>query len=188
MNTPLLTALLDLASGRLQPSAVSHSRRLSDLRGYFGDPQAEARLIAAGDPLLYTYAEVAIPEEHGHLACGPTTIRPGRVGDEYFMTRGHFHAREDASEVYLVLRGEGRLVVERRDGTAEVLELRPGGIAYTPPGYAHRTVNVGDEELVFFAVWPADAGHDYASIREHGFGLRVVERGGRPEVVPGRRG
>src|SRR2546426_8822184 len=134
--TQPLTALLDLASGHLEQAAVRHRRRLSDLRGYFGDPEAEQRLIAAGDPLLYTYSEVAIPEEHGHLWCGPTTIQPGRVGDEYFMTRGHFHARADASEVYLMLRGEGRLLVQRRGGSGEGLGPRLGADAVTPPRFA----------------------------------------------------
>jgi glucose-6-phosphate isomerase len=184
--TTLPAALsLDLASGYLERSDRSE-RRVSDLRGYYRDVDAEARLIAAGDPLLYTVYEQATPEQNGQLRYGTTIIQPGRVGDEYFMTRGHYHARAEAGEVYLVLRGEGRLVLDRRDGPGEVVELHPGTVAYTPPGYAHRTVNVGDEPFVFLAVWPADAGHDYETIRDHGFGLRVVARDGSPTAVPGR--
>jgi len=180
------TALLDLASGHLEHAASSYERRLSHLRGYFRDAEAEARLLARGDPLLYTVYESAAPAERGQLLFGTTVLQPGRVGDEYFMTRGHYHQRPDAGEVYLVLRGSGRLVLDRRDGPGEVVALRPGSVAYTPPGFAHRTVNVGDEPLVFFSVWPADAGHDYATIRERGFSLRIVARDGAPAQLATR--
>jgi glucose-6-phosphate isomerase, archaeal len=177
-------ALLDLVSGHMHNVAATHTRRLSDMRGYYQDRDAEERLIGAGDPLIYTYAQAEVPQESGQLLYGATIIQPGRVGDEYFMTRGHYHARREAAEVYLTLRGEGRLVLDHRDSAASEIELRPGVIAYTPPGFAHRAVNVGAEELVFFAVWPADAGHDYATIETRGFSRRILHRDGRPLAVP----
>ncbi len=185
MTVPSLTALLDLLSGELRDAAATYTRRLSDMRGYYRDPEAEARLLA-DDPLIYTYGESFATEVEGQLRFGSTIIQPGRVGDEYFMTRGHYHARPEAGEVYLALRGHGMLVLDRRDGRGEALELRPGTVAYTPPGCAHRAVNVGDEPFSFFSVWPANAGHDYASIQRDGFSLRVVERNGRPTVIPAR--
>src|SRR3954451_18528047 len=102
------TALLDLASGELLHAAARHERRVSDMLGYFLDADAEARLAEGENPLVYAYAESAGPAESRQLLFGATILQPGRIGDEYFMTRGHFHAREEASEIYLTLRGEGK--------------------------------------------------------------------------------
>jgi glucose-6-phosphate isomerase len=55
--------------------------------------------------------------------------------------------------------------------------MHPGSVSYIPPGWAHRSVNVGREPLVFFAVYPGDAGHDYAALRERGFARLVVREG-----------
>jgi glucose-6-phosphate isomerase, archaeal len=62
-----------------------------------------------------------------------------------------------------------------------------GTINYVPGGWAHRSVNVGDESPVFLAVFPADAGYDYRTIEEQGFPVLVVARDGAPEVVPNPR-
>ena len=59
----------------------------------------------------------------------------------------------------------------------------PGTVHYVPGNVAHRVVNTGDEPLVFLAIWPSDAGHDYARIRTTGFGKRVVLRDGGPCLI-----
>jgi glucose-6-phosphate isomerase, archaeal len=43
--------------------------------------------------------------------------------------------------------------------------------------------NTGSEPLIFWARWGSDAGYDYASIAERGFGARLVERDGQPVLV-----
>ena len=43
--------------------------------------------------------------------------------------------------------------------------------------------NIGDETLCFGACWPADAGHDYQTIAQHGFSARVLKVGDRAKVV-----
>jgi glucose-6-phosphate isomerase len=65
--------------------------------------------------------------------------------------------------------------------------MEPGSIHYIPGGWAHRSVNVGDENLVFFAAWLGDAGHDYGSIEEQGFPVLLVDNDGNPEVVENPR-
>ncbi len=42
-----------------------------------------------------------------------------------------------------------------------------------PPGWAHRSVNTGDEPYAFLAVYPGGAGHDYGWVLEHGMGSRA---------------
>jgi glucose-6-phosphate isomerase len=54
---------------------------------------------------------------------------------------------------------------------------------YVPPGWAHRTVNTGDDDLIFLAVYFGDAGHDYAAIEDSGFAVRVLATSDGAEVV-----
>ncbi|MDR7439844.1 MAG: glucose-6-phosphate isomerase family protein [Armatimonadota bacterium] len=168
----------------LGPNAVRTVRRASDLRGLFANEQALEELIRAGDPAVYETYEPPVPSDPGHLAYGITVLYPGRVGREYFMTRGHFHSQRETAEVYVPLRGEGVLVLQDAEGRYRVEVLRQGAVVYVPPGWAHRSVNTGPEPLVFFYVYPAHAGHDYETIARTGFRVRVLAQDGQPRVVP----
>jgi len=140
--------------------------------------------------LLYEVDEVRRPEVAGELLHGISIVHPGRVGDEYFMTKGHFHAVLETAEVYYCLKGQGVMVMETPEGEWAVEELRPGRVLYVPPRWAHRSVNTDpDEDLVTFFVYPGDAGHDYGTIEEQGFRKLVLEKNGAPQVVdnPGWR-
>ena len=120
----------------------------------------------------------------GGLFWGVTTIEPGKVGDEYFMTHGHFHADRTRAEYYGTVRGKGMLIRmdENRQTWGE--EMSPGSLHYIDGRHAHRVANTGDEPLIFWACWPSDAGYDYAAIAERGFGSRLISKEGRPEFVP----
>lgn len=61
--------------------------------------------------------------------------------------------------------------------------IRPGSLHYIPGCVAHRLANTGDTPLRVGACWPSDAGHDYASIAEHGFTARLMNVGGIPTLV-----
>jgi glucose-6-phosphate isomerase len=172
--------LLDLQSGRLDPHTSRVERRASDLRGAFADAAALDRLIGAGDPVLYQVLQYDVPEETGQLICCTTVLQPGTVGDEYYMTKGHYHAVRETAEVYLGLSGHGWLLLRAEDGDTSAQQLGPGTVAYVPPCWAHRTVNTGADPLVFLAVYPGQAGHDYAAIEQTGFGQRVLRTAGGP--------
>ena len=160
------------------------TRRLSAMEGQYADEQRYAEMLAEEDILLYEVYEYHRPEDAGDLLHGISIVHPGKVGDEYFMTKGHFHVVVGTAEVYCCLQGEGVMVMETPEGDWAVEELRPGRVLYVPPRWAHRSANTGsDEDLVTFFVYPAHAGHDYGTIRERGFRKRVVERDGRPCVV-----
>ena len=178
-----IDAVLDAETGVVTPCGRVVERRLSDMKGYYLDAAAEAGLIEREDPLLYHVFPLAVPEDEGQVLCGTSVIYPGRVGSEYYMTKGHFHVNALSAEVYHGLSGEGYLLVEARDGRTQHMVMRPGTVSYIPPGWAHRTVNIGDAPLVFFYAMPGDAGHDYGSIQESGFQEVVVERGRGPEAV-----
>jgi glucose-6-phosphate isomerase, archaeal len=177
------SAALDFRSGDLTPSTSTLVRRLSEMRTAYADDAAAGRLIAdGGDPVVYRGYDAPVPEEPGHLVYRTTIIAPGRVGDEYFMTKGHHHVR-DSAEFYLGMAGTGLMVLQDRSGEVKVENLTPALSVYVPPGWAHRTVNTGDDDLIFLAVYFGDAGHDYASIEENGFAVRVVATSAGAEVV-----
>jgi glucose-6-phosphate isomerase len=162
-------------------------RRLSALANHFYDREAYERLLPA-NPLVYEVYEVHLPAVAGQLLHGLSIVHPGRVGDEYFMTKGHFHAVRETAEIYCGLRGTGLLLMETAEGDWAVEPLAPGRAVYVPPCWAHRSINTGDfEDLVTFFVYPGHAGHDYAAIEQRGFRKLVVARGGRAEIVDNPR-
>lgn len=171
----------------LMEPAAHHVRRASDLVGYVDDPEALQRLVDQGNPVIYETWDADIPESAGHLRFGITVIHPGRIGDEFYLTKGHFHVRRETAEVYYGLQGHGYLVMQKEDGEFRAVPIEPGSVVYVPPGWAHRSVNTGSVPLVMLFVYPGEAGHDYETIRATGFRQVVVERDGAPAVVPARR-
>jgi glucose-6-phosphate isomerase len=163
-------------------------RGLSSMRGQYADQQAYDALLAQGDALLYEVYENHRPESSGELLHGISIVHPGRVGDEYYMTKGHFHAVLETAEIYYCLAGQGYMVMETPEGESSVAELHPGKVLYVPPRWAHRSVNTGDgTDLVTFFVYPGHAGHDYGSIEKQGFRKLVVERSGAPIFIDNPR-
>lgn len=179
---------LDLQTGALQPVREVIRRRLSDMRGMYADAQAVEQILGTeGDRLIYEVYAVDLPEREGLVLYSTTVIYPGRVGDEYHMTKGHYHEKRDRSEMYVGLSGEGYLVLQAEDGTVRGVPMQKGVIAYVPPCWAHRTVNTGNVPFVFLAAWPGDAGHDYRTIEQSGFARLLVERDGQPVFVENPR-
>jgi glucose-6-phosphate isomerase, archaeal len=175
---------VDWTNGSLSgPNVRESAKTVGQLRGIFRS-QKDWQLIA---PERVVYRVQWIPpveaETEGGLFWGNTTIDPGRVGDEYFMTHGHFHEKSNRAEFYATVRGTGYLLMMDRDRKAWAEPMSAGSIHYVSANLAHRAVNCGDEPLRFVACWPSDAGHDYESIAEHGFSLRVVCRDGSPLVI-----
>jgi len=188
MQDGLFASDIALPSGILIGHDSHVVRTLASMEGQYADGWQSRAALAEGDAVVYEVYEVPRPEVEGELICGTSIVHPGKVGDEYFMTKGHFHGRLETAEVYYCLQGQGMMVMETPEGEWSVQELRPGRVLYVPPRWAHRSVNTGSEEdLVTFFVYPGNAGHDYDTIEEQGFRKRVVERDGRPAVVDNPR-
>jgi len=167
-------------SGEVEPIR----RKLSAMAGMYADQQAFDETLAAGDPVVYEFYDLGIPAEAGDIAFGTSITYPGKVGDEYFMTKGHFHSILDTAEVYYCLRGSGQMMMENPEGDWEARELTAGVAVYVPSRYAHRSINTSsDEPLVTFFAFRGDAGHDYGTIEEKGFRKLVVERDGAAVIV-----
>jgi glucose-6-phosphate isomerase, archaeal len=166
----------NLLTGMLTGEEVVESRRtVGDLSGYWQD---EAGAQARGDELLYvTQTWLPVPDgTEGAVLWGNTTLMPGEVGGEYFMTRGHWHVKRDRCELCITVSGRGVLLLMDEGRTCTVEEMIPGSTHYIPGNLAHRTINNGSEPLVFLCAWPADCGHEYESIRQHGFSRRLLRQ------------
>jgi len=98
--TPSSFAMAVDAQGFLEPWTSKIERRLADMAGMYADADAERAAIAAGDPLVYEVFQHDMPEHPGELVVCTTRLYPGRVGDEYFMTKGHYHRIRERQQQY----------------------------------------------------------------------------------------
>ena len=170
-------------TGKLEPYINKSVRKVSDMKDFFVDKDAVEEAINNGDPIVYEVFAVPTSPEAGYLSYATTVIYPGTVGKEYFMTKGHYHEDLNASEVYICLDGNGRIVMQNTTGDVIVAKFEKDYVVFVPPGYAHRTVNVGKTPLKFIAIYPSNAGHDYSTILKTGFKKLVVEKNGEPQVI-----
>ena len=158
-------------------------RRLRDVQSIFADRLACQELLAE-NPLLYSVTQVEEHNGEGDIHYGLGILMPGKIGREYFMTKGHLHAWRPAAEVYIGLRGRGMMLLEdERTGECRAAPLEANSTVYVPGYTAHRTVNVGDEPLVYWGILSSAAGHDYGAVAERNFRLVVVEKDGQPVVM-----
>ena len=194
--SPLLSLLpVDLAvSFGLDPANIAGrprvERRLSDLRGCFLDTDAYDAALSSGDPVIYAVSSVEPATGDGQLHFGLGVLFPGKIGDEFYLTKGHLHSHRPAAEVYIGLAGEGAMLLEdEATGESRLVPLKKNSAVYVPGHTAHRTGNTGREPLVYIGVYPSDAGHDYATIAQRNFKHVVIEREGAPLMIErGNRG
>lgn len=176
----------DIAIPGFKPSRVDNHilRYLSDLKGQFYYQEDFRTMLEHENTLLYEVYEIQRPEIEGELLMGVSIVHPGKVGQEFFMTKGHFHTILDTAEVYYCLNGEGYMVMETPEGESSVEALSPGKILYVPPRWAHRSICTSrQQDLVTFFSYPANAGHNYGTIEKKGFRKLVIEKDNKIEII-----
>jgi glucose-6-phosphate isomerase, archaeal len=184
-NFPFGFELL-VEDGKIRPTKYDNhiKRTLADMQDRFADRDACKSILKGGNELLYEVYEIQRPERAGELLHGLSIVHPGRVGDEYFMTKGHFHAVPDTAEVYYCLAGYGLMLMQNPEGEWAAEQFCPGRVVYVPPRWAHRSVNTSEEEaLTTLFVYPGNAGHDYGTIEIFGFRKLVIRGGDGPQFV-----
>jgi glucose-6-phosphate isomerase len=163
---------------------VIHSMRtLGEIRSIF--EHGDLITLEDANKIAYTVSSY-LPEKegtHGGLYFGLTNLYSGLVGDEYFMTKGHFHANMDTAEFYWGIEGEGVLIMMDEHGKFKGERMFPGSLHYIPGRMAHRVANVSDATLSFGACWPSNAGHNYESVEQNGFSARLKRINGTPQFV-----
>ena len=170
--------VVDVGLGRLEGAPGRYEKRLSDLHGIYADGHAFDALLSAGDPIVYEVGDLRPSMLPGDMIFGVTRMCPGTIGDEFFVTRGHIHAKANRPEIYYGESGDGLMLLESPGGEIRIIEIGPRVVCYVPPFWIHRSVNVGSEDLVMTFAYPADSGQDYEIIaRSGGMRQRIVRDG-----------
>jgi glucose-6-phosphate isomerase len=162
---------------------IDSQKTIAQLKNIFIDEDARSKM--AQDKIVYR-VQALLPVEQGTeggLFFGTTWIEPGIVGEEYFMTQGHFHKLSNRAEYYWGIKGEGAVILMDRNRNCRAELMHPGSLHYIPAHTAHRVANTGNTQLVFSACWPADAGYDYDEIIQHGFSARLFNKNEKPELI-----
>ncbi|MBN2203026.1 MAG: cupin domain-containing protein [Candidatus Aenigmarchaeota archaeon] len=73
------------------------------------------------------------------------TVCSGKVNKESKMTRGHKH---DADEVYLFLKGSGKIIIDKKK-----LTVKKDDLVTVPSNKYHRVINTGRNDLVFLTIF-----------------------------------
>jgi glucose-6-phosphate isomerase, archaeal len=176
--------MANFSSGKLVGERIQLlARAIKDMKGIFRDENARQSLNQ--DAVVYRVQGVhpVAEGEEGGLFWGTTFIEPGMVGDEYFMTKGHFHANRCRGEYYLTVTGRGALIFMDENRRTTFESMQPGTLHYVPAHTAHRVANIGESVLACWACWPSDAGHDYDSIASRGFSARLRRVNGVATLV-----
>lgn len=168
VDTPVL---LEIArEGGIEGRSRHYEKLLGDMQGVYRDADAwNAAVTERGEhELVYWVDDHRYQEGAGALIVGTSTLLPGRIGNEFAVTRGHIHAVSDRAELYFCMSGRGVMQMETLDGQTSAIELTPGQAVNVPGHWIHRSVNVGDEPFVTLFCYAADAGQDYGVIADAG--------------------
>jgi len=173
-----------ISNGQLEGKSVINSvKYLKDLIDIFKDEQALSS--SDGEKTIYQVQAITPVNKgvEGGLFYGTTVINPGKIGNEYYMTKGHSHQKTEKAEFYWGIQGEGLLLLMDKDRNSWAEKMFPGSLHYIHANIAHRTANTGNTPLIFGACWPSDAGHNYQEIIDKGFSARILEVDGIPTLV-----
>lgn len=154
---------------------LSSTRTLEQLRPVLKDP------ASSGPPTVYE----VFPSEGEWV--NKTVVYPGKLGEEYTKTFGHYHPEGAPDEVYRVTEGEGILELQKKN-LSEVLlvKAKSGDEIVITPEYGHSWSNISTTPLILVDNW--EIGHtraDYGPIeRIGGMAYYLVELNGEPQAVP----
>jgi glucose-6-phosphate isomerase len=175
-ETPFATAI-DANTGSASGLTSHYEKVFADLSGVYQQASGDGS-ISEGDVAyeVFSTPHTVLP---GALTVGTSIVKPGRIGDEFALTRGHLHRIADRAEMYFGLHGHGVMLLENVEGDVHALDILPGHLVYVPGGWIHRSVNVGSELLVTLFCYSADSGQNYDIVEQSGGMKKLVVDDGR---------
>ncbi len=115
-----------------------------------------------------------------------TITVPGKIGQEYSKTFGHYHQHNEP-ERYEVLLGEAIFILQSRQNEIKTVHAKKGDIVEIPAGWGHNLSNTGETLLITADNAPGNAEtevNDYEPIRQkHGMAYYVIEENGQPKLI-----
>ena len=167
-----ITADFKKISGFFPQATGYYSKTFNELEGMYEDEREFKKMLPKwNNKVVYEVWEHRSSKKKGDLVFGTSVMKPGRVGEEFFLTRGHQHKKTYCAETYFCLSGTGIILMESPDGEIKALKLKKDQLVYVPPLWFHRSVNIGDSELVTLFTYNSDAGQNYEIIKKRG-GMR----------------
>ncbi len=139
------------------PLSEPSVRTVGDMGCVLADPDGVE--LDSATPLYYMYRDLALNEadretlSRQNIRYDITVIPPAVLGGEYVKTKGHYHPKNPAGigypELYQVLSGEARFLLQRKD-LSDVVAVTAyvGEFVIIPPGYGHVSINQGKEALI----------------------------------------
>lgn len=171
----------------LQP-VVPSVREFSAMKSYLKDPNA----TFWNKGVYYMYRNIAKQEDREKITASGiqydiTVVLPGKMGDEFAKTIGHYHSFEEGAtvrypEVYEVIYGRAVFIIQSASPDLERLEevyavkMERGEKVLVPPGFGHVLINPTDDVVVTANWQPSKNVSDYSSYEKHnGAAYYVVE-------------
>jgi oxalate decarboxylase/phosphoglucose isomerase-like protein (cupin superfamily) len=130
-----------------------------------------------------------------------TILAPGKYGQEYTKTYGHYHTSEQEVEISKLIKGKGLFLLQKKFydtrgnwithqvDVAYLIEATPeDDPVYIPKNYAHSWVNTGTLPLMTYDNWreTGEPTHTYDEVKDlHGLAYYIIEgKNGNPQAVP----
>ncbi|MCK5449646.1 cupin domain-containing protein [Candidatus Pacearchaeota archaeon] len=121
----------------------------------YADMKERFLLEVKGNPLLYT----VYIKDFETFETGLTVIESGKIGKEYFMTKGHRH-KKPIEEVYMLIEGKGELLIKEKNKIRKI-NMKKGKVYFIPGKSGHRLINTGKNRLEVFTIYSKNGGYDY---------------------------
>jgi len=180
MNIKLAENRLDYEKTDYSP-AIDWTKSLADGAYAYKDSQTGPEVLYFGARYMEKTTDEDIFVSNDFMA-DMTTINPGKVGDEFIKTVGHYHQNKPGTtlaypEVYEAVSGNFEYLLQSeldKDGKVEVIWVvaQPGDKVVMPPNYGHVSMNVGTETAIEVDIQKRDNpnGSDYTMFRERNGG------------------
>lgn len=142
------------------PEVRPSVRTSEEMKSVLMDPAA----VTVPTEVYYMYRNVHLPEHEQiikdmNVSYDITVIPPGKIGQEFIKTAGHYHATKPGTEfaypeAYEVITGKALFLLQKMDPlfqdviTIIGIEAQAGDKVVYPPNYGHIIINIGDEVLV----------------------------------------
>jgi glucose-6-phosphate isomerase len=165
------------------------TRTYAEVKDVYLDKDAEDQDLY----FMYRYFEGVDTEgifDQNQVEYDLTVLNPGKIGEEYIKTAGHFHGYVPGTEisypeVYEVIEGQIQYLLQTRpdaEGNVDVVIVTaaPGEKVVVPPNYGHVSVNFGPTVAVSANLQYRDlpASADYEAFKAYSGGAMFLTASG----------